>query len=101
MYLRIRITICAYCIPLGAQLPVHPLRKIITPNICYISISVTSASLIYASLKNSYKSLSITTIWSKDISEDVESLFSDQTWDTISSFVKKSVSSNDTFETIA
>ncbi len=46
--------------------------------------SVISASVIYSFLlKQSYKPLSITTIWSKDISGDLQTLFSDQIWETI------------------
>ncbi len=76
MYLRIRSALRAYGVPWDAQLLVHPLRKVI------------SASVIYSFLlKQSYKPLSITTIWSKDISGNF-TLFSDQIWETITSSSK-------------
>ncbi len=72
-----------YGVPWDAQL--HPLRKVILPT----DNSVVSASVIYSFLlKQSYKPLSITTIWSKDISGDLQTLFSDQIWETITSSSK-------------
>ncbi len=74
----------AYGVPWDAQL--HPLRKVILPT----DNSVVSASVIYSFLlKQSYKPLSITTIRSKDISGDLQTLFSDQIWETITSSSKK------------
>ncbi len=72
-----------------------PLRKVILPT----DNSVISASVIYSFLlKQAYKPLSITTIWSKDISGDLQTLFSDQIWETITSSSKKSKSSDDPLE---
>ncbi len=84
MYLRIRSVFRAYGVPWDAQLPVHPLQKVILPT----DNSVISASVIYSFLlKQSYKPLSITTIWSKDISSDLQTL-SDKIWETITSSSK-------------
>ncbi len=72
MYLRIRSALRAYGVPWNSQLPVHPLHKLILPS---------SASVIYLFLlEHSYKPLSITTVWAKDLNEDVHVLFSDQVW---------------------
>ena len=85
MYLRIRSVLRAYGVPWDSQLPVHPFRKIILPT----DNSVISASVIYSFLlKNSYKPLSISTICSKVISEDIQTLFTEQIWETITSFSK-------------
>ncbi len=85
MYLCIRSAFRAYGVSWDAQLPVHSLRKVILPT----DNSVISASVIYSFLlKQSYKPLSITTIWSKDISGDLQTLFSDQIWETITSSSK-------------
>ncbi len=63
--------------PWNSQLPVHPLRKLILPS----EESPSSASVIYLFLlEHSYKPLSITTVWAKDLNEDVHVLFSDQVW---------------------
>ncbi len=63
--------------PWYSQLPVHPLRKLILPS----EESPSSASVIYLFLlEHSYKPLSITTVWAKDLNEDVYVLFSDQVW---------------------
>ncbi len=78
MYLCIRSTLRAYGVPWNSQLPVHPLRKLILPS----EESPSSASVIYLFLlEHSYKPLSITTVWAKDLNEDVHVLLSDQVWD--------------------
>ncbi len=57
--------------------PIHTLCKLILPS----EESPSSASVIYLFLlEHSYKPLSITTVWSKDLNEDVHVLFSDQVW---------------------
>uniref|UniRef100_A0A8C1LC25 Reverse transcriptase domain-containing protein n=1 Tax=Cyprinus carpio TaxID=7962 RepID=A0A8C1LC25_CYPCA len=77
MYLRIRSALRAYGVPWNSQLPIHPLRKLILPSEEFPS----SASVIYLFLlEHSYKPLSITTVWAKDLNEDVHVLFSDQIW---------------------
>ncbi len=54
-----------------------------------IDNSVVSASVVCSFLlKQSCRPLSITTIWSKDISGDLQTLFSDQIWETITSSSK-------------
>lgn len=69
MYLRIRPALCSYGVPWNAELPVHPLQKVILPT----DVSVISASIIYSFLlKQSYKPLSIITICSKDSSDDLQ-----------------------------
>ncbi len=86
MYLHIRSVFRAYGVPWDAQLPVHPLQKVILPT----DNSVIFASVIsYFLPKQSYKPLSITTIWSKDISSDLQTLLSDKIWETITSSSKK------------
>ncbi len=73
MYLRIRSALRAYGVPWNSQLPVHPLHKLILPS----EESPSSASVIYLFLlEHSYKPLSITTVWAKDLNEDVHVLFS-------------------------
>ncbi len=63
--------------PWNSQLPVHPLYKLILPS----EESPSSASVIYLFLlEHSYKPLPITTVWAKDLNEDVHVLFSDQVW---------------------
>ncbi len=77
MYLRIRSALWAYGVPWNSQPLVHPLRKLILPS----EESPSSASVIYLFLlEHSYKPLSITTVWAKDLNEDVHVLFSDQVW---------------------
>ncbi len=77
MHLRIRLALRAYGVPWNSQLPVQPLRKLILSS----EESPSSASVIYLFLlEQSYKPLSITTIWAKDLNEDVHVLFSDQEW---------------------
>ncbi len=53
------------------------MRKLILPS----EQSLSSASVIYLFLlEHSYKPLSISTVWAKDLNEDVHVLFSDQVW---------------------
>jgi len=74
MYLRIRSALRAYRVPWDSQLPTHPLRKLILPSESFPS----SVSVIYRYLlEHSYKPLSTTTVWAKDLNEDVHVIFTD------------------------
>ena len=77
MYLRIRSALRAYGVPWDSHLPLHPLRKLILPS----EKSLSSVSVIYSYLlEHLYKTLSITTVWARDLNEDVDVVFSDQVW---------------------
>ncbi len=77
MDLHIRSALRAYGVPWNSQLLVHPLHKLILPS----EESPSSASVIYLFLLElSYKALSITTVWAKDLNEEVHVLFSVQVW---------------------